>query len=144
MSKMTLPDLSKKMADIDFAMLSTRAKGGQIAARPMSNNGDVEYKGDSWFFALDSTHTIEDIERDPQVGMSFAGSKGLLGKPPLFIAVEGKAEIIRDKAAFSAHWTKDLDYWFERGTDTPGLVLIKVHATRIHYWDGKDEGELTL
>ena len=144
MSQMTLPDLSKKMAEIDFAMLSTRAKGGQIAARPMSNNGDVEYKGDSWFFALDSTHTIEDIERDPQVGLSFAGSKGLLGKPPIFIAVEGKAELIRDKAAFSAHWTKDLDYWFEQGTDTPGLVLIKVHATRIHYWDGKDEGELAL
>ena len=97
MSRMTLPDLSKKMAEIDFAMLSTRAKGGQIAARPMSNNGDVEYRGDSWFFALDSTHTVADILRDPQVGLSFVGAKGLLGKPPIFISVEGKADIIRDR-----------------------------------------------
>ncbi len=34
--------------------------------------------------------------------------------------------------------------WFEQGIDTPGLVLIKVAAERIHYWDGKDQGELTL
>lgn len=144
MGKLTLADLSKKMAEIDFAMLSTRAKAGQIAARPMSNNGDVDYKGDSWFFALDSTHTVEDILRDPQVGLSFVGAKGLLGKPPIFISVEGKADIIREHAAFSAHWTKDLDRWFDQGIDTPGLVLVKVHATRIHYWDGTSEGEVEV
>ncbi len=144
MSQLTLPDLSKRMAEIDFAMLSTRAKGGQIAARPMSNNGDVEYKGDSFFFSHGNTHTIDDIGRDPQVGLTFTGAKGLLGKPPIFISVEGKAELIRDKAQFEAHWTKELDYWFEQGIDTPGIVLIKVHASRIHYWDGKDEGEFAV
>ena len=28
--------------------------------------------------------------------------------------------------------------------DTPGLVLIKVSAERLHVWDGHDEGELRL
>ena len=144
MSHMTLSDLSKRMADIDFAMLSTRAQGGQIAARPMSNNGDVEYKGDSYFFSYEETHTIEDIHRDPQVGLSFTGAKSLLGKPPIFISVEGRAELIRDKAQFTAHWTKELDYWFKQGIDTPGVVLIKVHASRIHYWDGEDQGEVAV
>jgi general stress protein 26 len=144
MSTMTLSDLSKKMRDIDFAMLSTRAEGGEIAARPMSNNGDVEYDGDSYFFTWEQAHTVRDITRDPQVGLSFAGAKGLLGKPPLFISVEGKAELIRDKRAFEKHWTKDLEIWFKEGVDTPGLVLIKVHATRIHYWDGRDEGEVAV
>ncbi|GGD02478.1 pyridoxamine 5'-phosphate oxidase family protein [Aureimonas glaciei] len=142
MTDMTLEDLSKKMADIDFAMLSTRAENGAIAARPMSNNGDVEYDGDSWFFTYEEAHTVADIQRDAKVGLSFQGSKSLLGKPPLFIAVEGTAELIRDKAAFAEHWTKDLDYWFEQGIDTPNIVLIKVHASRIHYWNGKDEGEI--
>jgi general stress protein 26 len=141
---MTLEDLSKKMADIDFAMLSTRAENGAIAARPMSNNGDVEYDGDSWFFTYEEAHTVADIQRDAKVGLSFQGSKSLLGKPPLFIAVEGTAELIRDKAAFAEHWTKDLDYWFEQGIDTPNIVLIKVHASRIHYWNGKDEGEILV
>jgi general stress protein 26 len=143
-TEMTLADLSKKMADIDFAMLSTRAENGAIAARPMSNNGDVEYDGDSWFFTYEEAHTVADIQRDAKVGLSFQGAKSLLGKPPLFIAVEGTAELIRDKAAFAEHWTKDLDYWFEQGIDTPNIVLIKVHASRIHYWNGKDEGEIRV
>lgn len=144
MSDMTLADISKAMGDIDFCMMSTRSEGGEIAARPMSNNGDVEYKGDSFFFSYESAHTISDIERDPKVGLSFQGKGGLLGKPPIFIAVEGHAELIRERAAFDEHWTKDLDYWFENGADTPGVVLIKVHASRIHYWNGKHEGELRV
>ena len=50
MVQFTLPQLAKKMKDIDFTMLSTRAEGGQIAARPMSNNRDVDYDGDSYLF----------------------------------------------------------------------------------------------
>ena len=53
-------------------------------------------------------------------------------------------ELIRDKGAFAEHWSKDLDHWFEQGVDTPGLILIKVHAKRAHYWDGEDEGEVLV
>ena len=144
MADLTVADLSEKMRDIDFAMLSTQTEGGAVASRPMSNNGDVEYDSDSFFFSYDSARTVADISRTPQVGLTFTGSKGLLGKPPIFIAVEGIAELIRDKAAFAAHWVTDLERWFPQGVDTPGLVLIKVHAKRIHYWDGSDEGELTV
>lgn len=143
MSK-SLPQLAEIMRDIDFTMLSTKTADGGIAARPMSNNQDVDYGGDSYFFALDSTHTVQEILADPNVGLTLHGNTGLLGKPPTFIAAEGKAEIVRDKAAFEAHWTKDLDRWFDQGIDTPGLVLIHVHADRIHYWDGEDQGEITF
>lgn len=50
------------MADLDFAMLSTRAVGGEIAAWPTSKNGDVECDGDSYFFALEEMRTVKDIE----------------------------------------------------------------------------------
>lgn len=144
MSEMTLKDLAKKMADIDFAMLTTRSATGEFASRPMSNNGDVDYDGDSYYFCDEAAHTVADIGREPQVGLAFQGSKGLLGKPPLFVSVEGRAELIRDKSAFEAHWTPDLDRWFDQGVDTPGVVMIKVHASRIHYWDGEDQGELRV
>jgi general stress protein 26 len=52
----------------------------------------------------------------------------------VYLAAEGVAEIIKDKAAFEQHWTKDLDVWFEKGIDTPGLVLLKVRAHRIKVW----------
>jgi general stress protein 26 len=141
---MTLQELAKKMQAIDFSMLFTRTKSGAMAGRPMSNNGDVEYDGDNYFFAFDSATMVQDIERDPAVALSLAGPKGLLGKPGIFIAVEGKADLIRDKAAFAAHWQKDLDRWFKQGIDTPGIVLIKVQAERVAYWDGEDSGEIPV
>ena len=144
MSEMTLSDVSKAMGEIDFAMLSTRAASGDIAARPMSNNGDVEFKGDCYFFTWEHAHTVSDIERDARVGLSFVGNKGLLGKPPVFISVEGRAELVRDKQAFQEHWVKDLDVWFKDGIDTPGIVMIRVHASRVHYWNGMDDGEVAL
>jgi general stress protein 26 len=143
-TSMSLDDLSRKMGEIDFAILSTRSESGHIAGRPMSNNGDVEYKGDSYFFTFENAHTVEDIMRDEKVALSFTGNKGLLGKPPIFITVEGTAELIRDKAAFEEHWTKELDFWFKDGINTPDIVLIKVHAVRIHYWNGVEDGEVTM
>ncbi len=144
MGQMTLSDISEKMRDIDFTMLFTHAPNGQLAGRPMSNNRDVDYDGDSWFFALESASAVQEIAADPNVALSFAGSKGLLGKPPIFISVQGRGELIRDKARFVEHWDKDLERWFEQGVDTPGLVLIHVQASRIHYWDGEDEGEIAV
>jgi len=141
---MTIQELSKKMQGIDFSMLFTRAANGALAGRPMSNNGEVEYDGDSYFFTSETSTMVQDIERDPTVALSLAGSKGLLGKPGLFIAVEGKADLIRDKASFSKHWAKDLDRWFDQGVNTPGIVLIKVHAERVHYWEGEDSGEVPV
>lgn len=144
MSEMTLADLSEKMSDIDFAMLVTKSSQGELASRPMSNNGDVKYEGTSYFFAYAETRTVSDISADPKVALTMQGSKGLFGSPPLFLAIEGHAELIRDKAAFAEHWDSDLDYWFEQGIDTPGIVLIKVGAKRIHYWNGKDEGDIVV
>lgn len=144
MANKTLSDISQRMRDIDFAMLSTHTAGGAIGARPMSNNRDVEYDGDNWFFTSEDSLMVQDIESDPKVSLSFQGKAGLLGQRPLFIAVEGTASLIRDKAQFKEHWTKDLERYFEQGIDSPGLVLIKVNGARAHYWDGEDEGEIIL
>ncbi|AJR24472.1 pyridoxamine 5'-phosphate oxidase [Sphingobium fuliginis] len=144
MMQLTLDSLAEKMKDIDFAMLSTHADGGQIGARPMSNNQDVAYGGDSFYFTTEDTLMVKDIERDPRVGLSFQGRTGLLKQNPLFIAVEGRADLIRDRDAFRAHWNSQLQDWFEEGPDTPGLVMIKVQAQRAHIWDGENEAELEL
>ena len=144
MATWTLKDLAAKMRDIDFTMLVTRTDDGQLAGRPMSNNGDVEYDGDSFFFAWGDSRVVKDIEREPKVAMTLQGKGGLLGKPPLFISVEGKGEIIRDKAAFAEHWNKDLERWFDKGIDTPGLAMIKVRASRLHYWDGEENGDIVV
>ncbi|KLE34753.1 pyridoxamine 5'-phosphate oxidase family protein [Aurantiacibacter luteus] len=143
----TLADISEDMKDIDFCMLSSRAQDGSIGARPMSNNSEVEYEGTSYFFTYDDTRMVEDIGRDPSVGLSYAGKaglKGIVGAPGMFIHVEGEANIVKDKARFEEHWVKGLDRWFPQGTDTPGLAMLEVVAKRVHYWDGEEEGEVKL
>jgi general stress protein 26 len=138
MSEKTLSDLSKQMRKIDIAMLTTRTDDGEIAARPMSNNGEVEYDGNSYYFTWDKSRMVTDIKRNSKVLLSFQGKKGL------FVAVQGEAGVIRDKKRFKEHWTSDLDQWFEDGVDTKGLVMIKVVATRIDYWDGEENGEVEI
>ena len=141
---MTIEQVSEKMRDIDYAMLVTRTKGGAVAARPMSNNRDVDYDGDSWFFTEESALMVSDITADPHVNLSYQGKSGLLGMRPFFLSVSGRAALIREKERFAEHWTSDLDRWWPQGIDTPGIVLIKVRAERLHYWDGEEEGEVPL
>jgi general stress protein 26 len=139
-----MQDIADAMREIDFTMLSTMTAEGTIAARPMSNNRDVDYDGDSWFFAMEDTDVVREILAHPQVGLTLHGNRSLLGKPPMFIAAAGAASIIRDRALLKDHWNSDLERWFADGAETPGLVLIKVQADHLHYWDGEDQGEVSL
>lgn len=144
MTRLAMKHVVETLKDIDFVMLNTHTTGGKIAGRPMSNNRDVEYDGDSWFFVDQESRTFTDVSTDPNVTLSVQGSKGLLGKPPLFLSIEGQAEIIRDPAQLRDHWVSDLERWWPKGPETPGIVLLKVHAQRIHYWDGEEEGEVPV
>jgi general stress protein 26 len=58
------------MAKLDFTMMATRSANGTLTARPMSNNGDVEYQGDSYFFAYQNSRKITDLRADSHVTLS--------------------------------------------------------------------------
>ena len=109
----------------------------------MSNNGDVSYDGTSYYFTYEQARAVADIQRNPKVALSIL-LRGRHLRDGIYVAVEGTAELIRDKAAFQQHWTSDLDNWFENGVNTPGIVLIMVKAKRATYWKGREEGEVEL
>lgn len=140
--QLTLEHVADDMQGIDIAILSTRAAGGRITCRPMSNNGDVKYDGTSFFFSYEQASCVADIERDPNVALGYS-SRGIIAGS-VYITVEGTATLVRDKSAFEKHWTPDLDVWFENGIDTPGLVLVQVQANRIKVWEKNNERELVL
>ena len=56
---------------------------------------------------------------------------GLFSKG-IYVAVEGMAELIRDKAAFKEYWTSDLDKWFDNGVDTPGMSARQGRRNLLH------------
>ncbi|WPB57306.1 pyridoxamine 5'-phosphate oxidase family protein [Xylophilus sp. GOD-11R] len=138
MSFKSLSELAHQMAEIDVAMLSTHTEGGNIASRPMSNNSEVDDNGDSYYFTWEDSRMVADIEANPSVSLAFQGGKRFM------VAIEGQAELVRDKGRFQQYWKPELDDWFEQGVETPGVVMIKVHATRAHYWSGEEGGEVAV
>jgi general stress protein 26 len=138
MATLSLATIAKKLRDIDICMMVTESKRGSFNSRPMSNNRDVKYKGDMYFFTSEKTQKIKDIESNPQVSLNFQGEKDL------YMSITGKAKLVRNKASFEEHWNPDLDRWFDQGIDTPDLVLIHVKGTEVSYWQRSKEGKLKL
>lgn len=136
--KLTLTEISDTMRDIDICMLTTQAASGGLESRPMSNNRQVTYEGDSYFFSLGEMPVVKQITNDPRVNLS------LVGRKQFYLSISGTASIIRERAKLEKHWTKDIEKWFEQGLDTPGIVLIRVEAQHIQYWNGHEEGEISL
>ena len=125
--------IAKMIKDIDICMFVTRADG-QIRGRPMSNNGNVEYDGDSWFFSYRDTPKVEEIEADPAVELAYvATEKGT------WVSIEGKAEIVEDDAKKKELWEKSLEQWFKTGPEDDEVILLKVSADRIHAWAESEE-----
>ena len=135
----SIAQVAKMMRDLDFCMLTTRAEDGNLRSRPMSNNGEVEFDGDVWFFSAAESRKVSEIEADPSVELSFSDPERFL-----FISMSGQASIVDDIAKKRELWIEDLERWFENGPDDESIVLIKVTPTVVAYWNGEENEELTL
>lgn len=138
MEQKTLRYISAKMKDIDICMFTTKSARGRLLSRPMSNNGDVKYDGNSFFFTFQESQKVKDIQEDSAVNLGFTT------KDNMYIAVSGKAKLIKSKAVMQEHWVDSLNQWFKEGLDTPGIVMIQVKANKITYWQKMKQGEIKL
>ena len=135
-----LAAVAKLLAQLDICMLVSRSGDGELHGRPMSNNGEVEYDGDSWFFAFGDSRKVEELEANPQVELSFIDTPN-----GTWINVEGAAEIVRDDVDRKKQmWLEDLERWFPEGPEDPNVVLIKVRARHIDAWAGEDDYSFDL
>ncbi|HEY3335799.1 MAG TPA: pyridoxamine 5'-phosphate oxidase family protein [Candidatus Limnocylindrales bacterium] len=129
-SRDDLAAVAERMRELDICMFTTRADDG-FATRPMSNNGQVEYDGDTWFFARRDSAKVREIQSDPSVALGYiATERGT------WIAIEAEAAIDDDLTHKRERWFEDLRRWFENGPDDPEVVLIRATATRIRAWGG--------
>ena len=135
----TLTKVAKMMRDLDFCMFTTHAGRGGFHARPMSNNGEVEFDGDVWFFSEDETRKVADIEAEPSVQLSYADIENVR-----FLSMTGTATIVRDAGKKRELWMEELERWFDDGPDSEEIVLIKVTPTVVEYWNGEEQGEIVL
>ena len=125
--------IAEVLREIDICMLVTR-RDGAVRGRPMSNNGKVEYDGDSWFFTFRDSGKVADIEADPTVELAYVATE-----QSTWVSVEGRAEIVDDADRKEALWEPGLEQWFQHGPDDPQVVLLKVRADRVHAWANGEE-----
>jgi general stress protein 26 len=92
---------------------------------------------------LTKTLCVSDIERDPKVALGYSGKTGIFTGTGVYIAME-RPRRVNSRQSVPTALTPDLDNLFDQGVATPNLVLIKVKAKRIKFWDDGDEGEAAL
>ena len=131
--------MARLMRDVDFCMFTTHTSRGRLRARPMSNNGAVEFDGDVWFFSAADCRKVREIKANPIVQLSYADLDGWR-----FVSMTGKAKVVRDLEKKQELWQKELERWFEDGPESEAIVLLKVTPSSVSYWTKTDEGELNL
>ena len=125
-----LSKLREMVKAVDICMLTTVDERGGLHSRPMSNNREVEFDGDLWFFTYGSSHKVDEVGRVPQVNASFADTDA-----QQYASLTGRAEVVRDRAKIEELWKPHLRAWFPEGVDTPDIALLKVSVERAEYWD---------
>ena len=133
----------KKLADtmkhVEFCMMTTVAANGDLHSRPMSNNKDVEWDGDTWFFTQADSSQAREIQANPNVNLGYSRPDKMV-----FVSLTGRGEIVHDEERKKELWYKALEIFLPEGPEDPNVVLIRVHADYAFYWSKEGEGELHL
>ena len=123
------------MKNLDFCMMVTKDGRNTLHSRPMSNNGEVEYDGDSWFFSYRDSNKVKQIENNPMISLIFQTDD------MTFVDCYGMASVTENRKMLEEKWVKGLEMWFPDGIETEGICLIKVSAHRIQFWGKHGDGE---
>ena len=135
MKKASLKQVAEVMKNLDFCMMVTKDGRNTLHSRPMSNNGEVEFDGDSWFFSYRDTDKIKQIENNPMVSLVFQTDD------MTFVDCYGMATVTENRKMLEEKWHDNLKEWFPDGIDTEGICLIRVSAHRVQFWNKKGGGE---
>ncbi|MCF0095097.1 pyridoxamine 5'-phosphate oxidase family protein [Micromonospora sp. MH99] len=121
-----------------ICMLTTIALDGRQVSRPMGLQ-EAEFDGDLWFFAYADSAKVRQIRVNPEVNVAFSDQKH-----NAWVSVSGTATEGFDAERAQRLWNPVLKVWFPDGLDTPGLTLIKVHASSAEYWDSPSSTVVNL
>ncbi len=134
-----IPSIAEQLREIDTCMLATRGDDGELHARPMSNNGSVEWDGSSWFFAPADGRLVAELRRDPAAVTTYRADDRFA-----WVALSGSAEIVEDAQAKRDHWLPELERWFPNGPEDPNVALVRLDATAAQWWTEHGDGSADL
>jgi general stress protein 26 len=91
---------------------------------------EASFDGTLWFMTSKMSAVSSEVERANDVLLTYAhpGSQS-------YIAINGTAEVIEDRAMIRTLWRPVLKMWFPEGADDPAICLIRVVVDRAEFWD---------
>jgi general stress protein 26 len=134
-----IPEIARLLRSIDTCMLVTRGDDGSLEARPMSNNGEVDWDGSSWFFAPADGRLVAQIRRHPEALTAYNAMDRFA-----WVALNGTARVVEDDDAKRRLWLEELARWFPNGPDDPGVALIQIESTSARWWTEEGDGHADL
>jgi len=134
-----IPQIAALINEIDICLFATRGDDGQLHSRPMSNNGQVEWDGQSWFFAPTDGRLVTELRADPAAVAAYRAEGGFA-----FVSVSGRATIETDPELKERYWLDDLERWFPNGPADPNVALIRLDAEEAQWWTEDGDGKADL
>ena len=134
-----IPQIASLIAKIDICLFATRGEDGELHARPMSNNGQVEWDGQSWFFAPSDGRLVAELQADPAAVAAYRAEEGFT-----FVSISGTATLETDGELKERYWLDELERWFPDGPADPKVTLIRLDAEHADWWTADGDGSAAL
>ncbi len=125
--ELTMKKLGELIEVIGYGMLATRQADGTLHTRPMHTE-KMQSDRSLLFFTQASSPKAQELELNPQVCVSYTGKGGD------FVAISGRASILRDAAKMKELWKSLYKAWFPKGLADPDLALLRIAIDRADYW----------
>lgn len=134
-----IPDLARRLNAIDTCLFASRGATGALHARPMSNNGEVEWDGTSWFFAPSGGRLVAEVKADPSAVTTYKAEEGFT-----YVSISGRVSVETDDELKRRYWLPELDRWFPNGPEDPGVTLLRLQAEHADWWTEQGDGSADL
>ena len=134
-----IPTIAALIKELDICLLTTHGEDGALDSRPMSNNGLVDWDGQSWFFAPRHGALVRQLSADPEASAGYRATEGFT-----FVSVSGPVAIETDVELKERFWMSELERWFPGGPSDPDVVLLRLDAARARWWTADGDGDAEL
>lgn len=130
MNKQEIIDIIHDMIkDVKFAMMTTVTDEGHLHACPMTTSESSLTAKEIWFIGDKTTEAIKNIEKNPQVNLSYVSQKD-----KDYASINGQAELVEDKAKLDELWTPIYNAFYKQGKEDENIQLIKVVPHGAEFW----------
>lgn len=124
--------LFERLRKTPVAMVATTADDGGVRLRPLTTLA-AEKPGVLWFFVAADGGVAAEVRARPEVILSYAepGDNA-------YVALSGRASVLRDPARAKELWTPLAGAWFNEGPSDPRLALLRVDLERGEAWESTE------